>query len=831
MCILHIPTKQFLRLNKYILLIGFLATTILSYAQNTSLDSLKLVYSSSNDNIAKGKALLEISNYFMRVNPDSAYYYANKAQARFELTDSVRLIGKAQSEAGTALYYSNDFTGASLSFKEALRTFKVIEDDIYTVKMLNNLGLIAQRTGDFGEAIPYMLQSISLKEKINDTLGVGVSKNNLGVLYREIGDYYNALKYGLQALAIYTDLNDTAGLASVNNNIGLVYMSIWEAGEAEWQEKGLDTAIYYYRESQTYNKAIGNLRGLSLNLTNLGWVYYNQQKYEKALAYFEESKEIRIKINDIYGLASSLASIGEIHIKAGKVEQAKAELFEAKEIAEKRGLKDISKRVYENLYKAFKKENNFKEALLYHELYSATKDSIYSEEAKDDINQIEQKYQAEKLKENNEKLEKEKLVRAAYDRNKNIVLLCISILILGFLIILYNRLLTIQKLNKKLEVAKQEAESSTLAKSQFLANMSHEIRTPMNGIIGTIDFIKNSHLDDKQRDLVGIIDSSANNLLNILNDILDLSKVESGKIDIDKQQLDLRQTIDDVYDLFYTNAKSKGIELIKDIDKHIAEGFMGDKFRIKQVLLNLMANAVKFTSEGGVTLRLELHADLTKKQIIRFCVEDTGIGISEESQKDIFGVFYQADASITREYGGTGLGLAISQRLVELMGGTIGFKSEAGKGSTFWFELELEKSDKPIIKESPVEVEVKSKTGPLKILLAEDNEVNIKVAMLSLQAFGHKVDVAKNGIEAISKYKESAYDIILMDIQMPGMSGVEATQQIRKIEKTIGRARTKIVALTANTMKGDKETYLAADMDGYLGKPFKPEQLKEVLGG
>ena len=531
--------------------------------------------------------------------------------------------------------------------------------------------------------------------------------------------------------------------------------------------------------------------------------------------------------------------------------------------------------------------------------------------------------------------------------------------------------------------AKEKAEEMARLKSSFLANMSHEIRTPMNGVIGMTEILKQTKLTEDQKEYVSIIESSAGSLLNVINDILDFSKIESNKIEIESISFHIRKVIEDVGDTLLLLVNKKRINLLIYIDPEIPDVVIGDPVRLRQVILNLANNAVKFTSEGEVVISAELvkqeETDDKKKATILFKVKDTGIGISEEAKEKLFEAFAQADATISRKYGGTGLGLTISLRLVELMGGDMKLESEVGKGSEFYFQLDFEVGEatteeyftdtedlsrlrvlilddndsnriifkkyfsywgihcdeasnvneavtkvkqaienhsnynliladfqmpdqtgfdfgdillkenlkkntrlilfssisdmidaktihkhgfdaylyKPVkyhpfrkivfetinkqveykLKDSGVIEEVKNKeresgSSEMKILLAEDNLINQKVATVTLFKLGYKnVDVANNGTEAVQMHLKNHYDLILMDIQMPVMNGLDATEKIRESERANPNIkRVKIVALTANAMADDVKMYLQHGMDDVLTKPFKPNELKRVVG-
>ena len=388
-----------------------------------------------------------------------------------------------------------------------------------------------------------------------------------------------------------------------------------------------------------------------------------------------------------------------------------------------------------------------------------------------------------------------------------------------------------RKLEEALREAKDRAEAASIAKSEFLANMSHEIRTPMNAVVGLSNILMREPLTDRQKEFVMTLQQSADALLGLIDDLLDISKIEARSIDLEHIPFSLAQILREISGIISVRARERNIGFFIEDQRPADRNYLGDPTRLRQILLNLCSNGVKFTDTGHVKIIVQGRHRAADIDEVTLIVEDTGIGIAPEQQEGIFAKFVQADSSINRKYGGTGLGLAITKALTEILGGEISVESEPGKGSRFLLRFPLQLAE-------PVSNDAYGQTGgsavPVEnekpcILVVEDYAPNVLVVGFFLEDFGYRFDVASDGQEALEKIKQNSYAAVLMDVQMHMMNGLEATKRVRQHEQETGAPRLPIIGMTAHALSGDRERCLESGMDDYISKPFNPVEFQEKL--
>jgi len=794
-------------------------------------DSLQALLKTVKQDTTKVILLNKIAEVYLGNTPDQVIKYANQSLTLAKKIAYKKGIGDSYNCLGVFYWYKADYVIALDYFKNNLKIGEETGDKLRISRAYNGIGSINSFLGNYNEALKNDFASLKMQIALGDKKGMAGTYNNIGIIYLYRANYPEALKNFISALKLNEEVKNKNWIAININNIGEVYK---EQGNYSSALKNQYSALKIQIELK--DKA-----GIANTYSNIAEVYFKQNKYQEALKNLFDGLKLFNEVGDKDGIAFTCVGIGNNYTKLHKYNDASFYLNKALLISKEVGGMENIKKSLDGMTKLDSSKGDFKLAFKHYKQYVLIRDSLVNMENTKKITQQQMQYDFDKkeslTKAEQEKkdaitqkeLQRQKLVRNGFIGGFGIVLL--------FAGVFFRQRNSIKKGNEALQIAKERAEQSERYEQQFLANMSHEIRTPMNAVMGMTNLLINKNPREDQLNYLDGIKKSSDNLLYIINDILDLSKIESGKIELEQIDFSLYDVINQVKQTLNHKAEEKGLFLITEIDSRIPDVVIGDPVRLNQILINLAGNAIKFTEKGSVSIDVRCQVSdvrgvkseqltVNNTSALKFSIVDTGIGIPKDKLQTVFESFKQAHSSDTRKYGGTGLGLSISKQFVELMGGTISLESEEGSGTTFSFVVNLAEGSAEKIKaqKSPEQIDGSILNG-LKILLSDDNEYNRTVARDSLMSIADvTIKEAVNGKEVIELLKKEEFDVVLMDVQMPIMDGYEAAQYIREHLDSPNN-KVPVIALTASVIKSDLDKCREAGMNDYVPKPFMVSQL------
>ncbi len=808
--------------------------------KDADIGGLKQVDKTSN-HAEKIRLLIELSEKFETDSPRISLQYALKAKDIASRINSRLYHAFALVKTGNAYLGLNEYGEAKINFDKALELLQQLsanepnqnEINIKIAETYYGLGLVSYYLGKLKESVIYYQDALRKYLASDNKQIVANIYQNIGMVYYDLRNFELSLEYYFKSLELNKKLGTKTNIAGLNQNIGLFYFA----------RQDYRKASVYINESLKLYRDLKDEEGIASSFSNLGLIYQAQQNYGQALEYFQQAQNIFSSISHKPGIITTTHNIGCVYADLADFHKALNYYQKSLEMADSLNLTEMILANYDAISKLYTKVKEYKKALEYQSVYYHLKDSLYSQEARDKIDELETAFTVElkerELASKTKELRHQKAYKYLLAAGMTVVLLSLI-----FLILAYSRKSKAEKElkqhKKNLEILiEQKSEElkasinerryaleSDRLKSAFLANMSHELRTPMNAIIAFSNFLKDSSLSTEKRDeYINYITTAGDTLLHLVDDIIDSAKIESKQLNINKMRCNITDLIFEMREIFNeirSRKQRSHIEIRIDESSQKDDVYIiTDPLRLKQVLSNLLENAIKYTMEGYVEFGYVLE-----EKGVTFFVKDTGIGIPKDKFDYIFQRFSQIEYTVKDVFRGTGLGLSITKNLVELLGGHIWVESELGKGSTFYFTIPsetIEISPRPLFSEKK---DIKADKAQLfdwsdkNVLVAEDEDLNYKVLESVLTRAKANVWRAKNGIEAIEVCQATNIDLVLMDIQMPRMDGYMATRKIKQFNKNLP-----VIAQTSYAMAGERENCLAAGCDDYLSKPLNLEEL------